>query len=69
MESIFDKGTVKMASTAYALGVSIGKSAELTGADAKEVQMYIGTTKIHDEQTVKKSISKRLTELEELLAE
>ncbi len=42
------KARVKMASTAYALGVSIGTAVELTGADKFELLRYIGVTKIHD---------------------
>ncbi len=42
------KAKVKMASTAYALGVSAGTAADLTGADKFELLRYIGITKIHD---------------------
>ncbi|MCR4335405.1 MAG: hypothetical protein NUV57_02605 [archaeon] len=67
--NIYEKAQIKQASTAYALGLSIGQSAFLTGADPKQLQMYIGATKIHDEQIIKKSLSERLTNLKELLKE
>jgi len=68
-ENIFEKAKIKQASTAYALGLSIGRSAELTGADPKDLQKYIGFTRIHDEQPIKGSISERLKTLKELLEE
>tara|TARA_Y100000310_G_C20700355_1_gene829149 strand:+ start:5112 stop:5666 length:555 start_codon:yes stop_codon:yes gene_type:complete len=67
--NIYEKAKIKQASTAYALGMSIGQSAELTGADPKQLQLYIGATKIHDEQKIKKGLNDRLNSLKELLKE
>ncbi|MFH1391464.1 MAG: hypothetical protein ABIH20_04095 [Candidatus Diapherotrites archaeon] len=67
--NIYEKAKIKQASTAYALGMSIGQSAILTGADPKQLQMYIGATKIHDEQKNSKSLNERLNSLKELLKE
>lgn len=54
------KSRVKQASRIYALGISLNRAIELTGADRIELQRYIGTTKIHDREfTSVKSISDR----------
>lgn len=68
VRNIFEKAKVKEASSAYALGLSIGQSAELTGADKAEVQKYIGFTRIHDEQAISRSLSQRLKNLKAELA-
>ena len=65
--NVFEKAKIKQASTAYALGLSIGKSAELTGADYKELQKYIGITRIHDEHITHMSLKERLKTLKGLL--
>ncbi len=66
-KNIYEKAKVKQASTAYALGLSLSQAASLTGADRKELQMYIGTTRIHDEQHATKPIHERVERLRELL--
>ncbi|HZX20701.1 MAG TPA: hypothetical protein VFF13_06855 [archaeon] len=68
VKNIFEKAKVKEASTAYALGLSIGQSADLTGADKAELQKYIGFTRIHDEQVISRSLSQRLKNLKAELA-
>jgi predicted XRE-type DNA-binding protein len=65
--NVVEKAKLKQASTAYALGLSMNKAASLTGADKKELQSYIGVTKIHDEQRGTKSISQRVKELEDFV--
>ncbi len=65
--SIYEKAKVKQASLAYSYGLSISRSAELMGADKKELQSYIGFTTMHDEENEQKSIKKRLNELKEVL--
>ncbi len=47
------KARVKLASQAYALGLSLSSAAELTGADKYELTRYVGATKIHDRPFVK----------------
>jgi len=66
-QSIYDKAKVKQASLAYSYGLSISKAAELTGADKKELQSYIGFTTMHDEETEQKTIAQRVLELKNLL--
>jgi hypothetical protein len=55
-QNIYDKAKVKQASLAYSYGLSISQAAELTGADKKELQSYIGFTTMHDEEKEIKSI-------------
>lgn len=66
-QGIYDKAKVKQASLAYSYGLSISKAAEITGADKKELQSYIGFTTMHDEENEQKSIKERVTELKKLL--
>lgn len=65
--SIYEKAKIKQASLAYSYGLSISRSAELTGADKKELQSYIGFTTMHDEENEQKSIKKRINELKDIL--
>ena len=66
-KDLFEKAKIKQASTAYAAGVSLSQAAALTGADRKELQKYIGITRIHDEQEPLYSIQERLAKMRELL--
>lgn len=66
-ESIYEKAKVKQASLAYSYGLSISQAAALTDADKKELQSYIGFTKMHDEEEEQKSIIKRVSELRQAL--
>ncbi len=68
-QSIYEKSKVKQASLAYSYGLSIAQAAELTGADKKELQSYIGFTTMPDEEKELKSISLRVSELKKLLGE
>lgn len=60
VQSIFEKARVKLASTAYAMGLSLTKAAELTGAEKASLMKYIGSTKIHDEKGIGLGIKERL---------
>ncbi|MDD4250928.1 MAG: hypothetical protein PHX27_01915 [Candidatus ainarchaeum sp.] len=68
-QNIYDKAKVKQASLAYSYGLSLSQSAELTGADKKELQSYIGFTTMHDEEKEIKSLSERVVELKNLVKE
>ncbi len=65
--SLYDKAKVKQASLAYSYGMSIAQAAELTGADKKELQSYVGFTTMPDEEQEDKNITKRVQELKEIL--
>jgi hypothetical protein len=65
-KNIYEKAKMKQASTAYALGLSLSQAAELTGAAKKELQHYIGETRIHDEEPTTTGIKKRIIALKEI---
>ncbi len=69
VQNIYDKAKVKQASLAYSYGLSLAQSADLTGADKKELQSYIGFTKMSDEETEQKKISQRVSELKQLVGD
>jgi len=62
-QNLYEKAKVKQASLAYSYGLSIAQSADLMGADKKDLQSYVGFTKMSDEDSEQKSISKRVKEL------
>lgn len=62
-----EKARIKQASRAYALGLSLGQAAALTGADKRKLSSYIGSTKIHDESGFGEGIEGRLSRLRGLL--
>lgn len=64
---IYDKAKVKEASLAYSYGLSIAQAADLTGADKKELQSYIGSTTMHDEEPEIKNITIRVKELRQMI--
>ncbi|MEW6295111.1 MAG: hypothetical protein AB1467_02325 [Candidatus Diapherotrites archaeon] len=59
IQNVFEKAKVKQASRAYALGLSLSQSADLTGASKKELLSYIGATKIHDAEEKQLGIKER----------
>ena len=66
-QGLYEKAKVKQASQAYSYGLSIPQAAALTGANKKELQAYIGFTKMHDEEPEIKTIKIRVNELRGLL--
>jgi hypothetical protein len=68
-QNIYDKAKVKQASTAYSFGLSISQAANLTGADKKELQNYIGFTKMIDEEEESKTIISRVGELKKIFSD
>ena len=68
-QNVYEKAKVKEASLAYSYGLSLAQAAELTGADKKELQSYIGFTTLHDEEPEAKNISQRVVELREMVEE
>ena len=57
---VIDKAKIKQASTLYALGFSLGMSAQLTGTNIWDLMEYAGKTKIVDEEDVTVSLQNRL---------
>lgn len=58
--TLYEKSKIKQASSAYALGLSLSQAADLTGANKKELQHYIGATRIHDEEPITTGILQRI---------
>ena len=69
VDGLYHKARVKQASSAYALGLSLKQSAQLTGTNLRSVQLYVGKTKIHDEEDQGASIRQRLDKLKKSLEE
>ena len=69
VQDLYDKARVKQASRAYGMGLSLGAAAELTGADPKDLQNYIGTTTMHDETKEKYGIANRVRFIKDALGE
>ncbi len=67
VRSTIEKARVKLASDAYATGMSVRAASELTGADPSDVADYIGKTKIHDEEEITISLKDRVGALRRLL--
>ena len=57
---VIEKARIKQASTLYALGLSLGVSAELTGTTIWDLMEYTGKTKIVDEEKITVKLQKRL---------
>ena len=70
MIDIIQKARIKQASRVYAMGVSLSKAAEVTGADERELLRYIGTTKIHDQPYTKtRSVAERYNTVKKAFGE
>ena len=65
--NIYEKARIKMASSAYGIGLSLSQAAALTGAEKKQLLNYIGITKMHDEVKEAKGIAARAKELKKVL--
>ncbi|MDD5163315.1 MAG: hypothetical protein PHD95_03860 [Candidatus ainarchaeum sp.] len=63
LTSLFDKAKIKLASTAYVTGLSLGQAAELTGADKKQLLQYLGNTTINEEKIPKIGIAERIEKI------
>ncbi len=67
VRGLYEKSRVKNASEAYSFGMSLSQAADLTGADKKDVLMYIGYTTTHDESKPTTGIAERLEKLKQML--
>lgn len=67
--NIYEKAKIKQASRAYAFGLSLMQATSLTGADEKDLLLYIGATKIHDREKSIKGIKERKQLLEGVFSE
>ncbi len=60
VSQVTDKAMVRKGSTLYAMGLSLGRAAELTGATKWELLRASGKTRMSDEEKVTKSLKERL---------
>ena len=68
VKGILQKARLKIASTLYAQGISLGNASDITGADKREVLLYAGQTMMFDRLKEKKSIEGRMKELREIFS-
>lgn len=70
LTDLIDKARVKQASRAYALGLSLGRAAELTGADKTNLLDYVGMTRIHERPFTKsRSVEQRFKNIKKLFGD
>jgi len=65
-KSILQKGRLKIASTLYAQGISLGNAAEMAGTDRRELLLYAGQTMMFDRVKEKRTIAQRMKSLREI---
>ncbi len=63
---LLSKGKLKVASTLYAQGISLGTAAEITGVEKQEILSYAGHTMMFDRVKEEKTVQDRLKALKEL---
>ncbi len=68
VKGILHKGRLKIASTLYAQGLSLGSAAEMTGTDKRELLSYAGQTMMFDRVKEKKGIEERMKDLREIFS-
>ena len=68
VKGILQKAKLKIASTLYAQGISLGNSSEIAGADKRELLLYAGQTMMFDRLHEKKSMDQRMKELREIFS-
>ncbi|HIH18914.1 TPA: hypothetical protein HA225_02970 [Candidatus Micrarchaeota archaeon] len=68
VKGIISKGKLKIASTLYAQGISLGSASEMSGTDKRELLLYAGQTMMFDRLKEKKSIHERMKDLREIFS-
>jgi len=68
VKGILQKAKLKIASTLYAQGISLGNASEIAGADKRELLLYAGQTMMFDRLQEKKSMETRMKELREIFS-
>jgi len=63
VKGILQKAKLKIASTLYAQGISLGNASEIAGADKRELLLYAGQTMMFDRLHEKKGMEQRMKEL------
>lgn len=68
-QTLYSKARIKVASTAYSLGLSLSQAVDLTDAEKSKLLHYIGGTKISDEEVVHLGIAERIKKLKKALSD
>ncbi len=68
VKGILQKGKLKIATTLYAQGISLGNAVEITGVDKRELLSYAGQTMMFDRLREKKNIEERMRDLREIFS-
>ena len=68
VKGIMQKAKLKIASTLYAQGISLGNASDITGADKRELLLYAGQTMMFDRLHEKKGMEQRMKELREIFS-
>jgi hypothetical protein len=68
VKGILQKGRLKIATTLYAQGISLGNAVEITGVDKRELLSYAGQTMMFDRLREKKGIEERMKDLREIFS-
>lgn len=68
VKGILQKAKLKIASTLYAQGISLGNASDLAGTDKRELLLYAGQTMMFDRLHEKKSMEERMAELREIFS-
>jgi len=68
VKGILQKGRLKIASTLYAQGLSLGSAAEMADCDKREVLLYAGQTTMFDRLKEKRGMRQRMKDLREIFS-
>jgi len=68
VKGLLMKGKLKIATTLYAQGISLGNAAEITGTDKRDLLQYVGQTMMFDRLREKKGIEERMKDLREIFS-
>jgi hypothetical protein len=66
VKGILTKGRLKIASTLYAQGISLGNAVEIAGTDRRELMLYAGQTMMFDRVKEPRTITQRMKDLREI---
>ncbi|MCX6769715.1 MAG: hypothetical protein NT051_03475, partial [Candidatus Micrarchaeota archaeon] len=68
VKGILQKGRLKIASSLYAQGLSLGNAADVTGTDKRELLLYAGQTMMFDRVKETLTIQQRMKDLREIFS-
>ncbi len=69
VKNLYDKSRLKVASVLYAQGFSLGRAAEITGVDKREIMDYAGNTMMFDRVETEMTLSERMKKFRKVFEE